>query len=100
MKTECAEIAHQDDEKNKRNVRLTLHEDGSIEFNTYDSGEAPEQIFGHEEYEFWVRMAGESVPKLAFALLREKFSGNLDATDSAARFCKEAGVEYEWSSYL
>ena len=87
------------EEKDAREVRLYLHDDGSIEMNTIDDGESPKETFGHDDYEWWVKIAPENVAKLAFALLNEKYKEQFNATDEFKDFCKEAKVEYLFDSY-
>ena len=92
------ELARLHDGHNLRDVQLVLRADGGIEVSTCDSGDAPWKIFGHEDYEFEVSISPENVPRLAWALLRERLTGDLDATDTVAKFCKDSGIDYEWSS--
>ena len=42
-----------------------------------DIGPTVTQIWGDDDYEFWVLVPPASVSKLAFELLQEKFSGQL-----------------------
>jgi len=88
-------LMKRDDGKNIRDIRLLLNEDGSIEINTCDSGEAPEQFFGHEDYEWWVKIAQENISRLAAALLKEKFGERFDTSDAFKTFYTTAGVAKE-----
>jgi hypothetical protein len=85
-----------------RSVRLALEEDGALTMETQDMRSTDSGIWGDDddEYEFWVRVAPPSLPKLAFELLREKFAGQLDAGDRFREWCKAHGIEHKFDSWL
>jgi hypothetical protein len=83
-----------------RSVRLALEDDGAIKMDAQDIGPTVTQIWGDDDYEFWVRVPPASVSKLAFELLREKFSGQLGAVDAFRDWCKAHGVQYEFDSWV
>lgn len=99
MASQTVEIARQEG-KNFRSVRLTLGEDGAIKMETQDMGAATSEVWGEDEYEFWVRIAPTAVSKLAFELLREKFAGQPGATDALRDWCKAHGIEHEFGSWV
>lgn len=63
-----------------------------------NTGDAPTKVFGRD-YEFQVKISAQHLPRLAFILLKEKYCGNVDATDHVTRLCREHEVECEWDSY-
>lgn len=99
MASHAIEIARQEGTE-FRSVRLTLEDDGAIKMDTQDIGPIVTQIWGDSDYEFWVRVAPTSLPKLAFELLREKFVGQLGAVDAFRDWCKAHGVEHEFDSWI
>jgi len=80
------EIARQDGTE-FRSVYLSLEDDGTIKMDAQDIGPTVTEHWGDYDYEFWVRVPPASVPKLAFELLREKFSGQLGAVDAFRNWC-------------
>jgi hypothetical protein len=72
-----AEIYSQKEGSEKRSVSLALRDDGSIQMHTYDDSQAALKIWGKEDYEFWVTVPPDAVPKLAFELLQARFAGCL-----------------------
>ena len=58
------------------------------------------RFWGDDDYEFWVQVPSASVPKLAFELLREKFSGQLDAVDAFRAWCRTHDVQHEFDSWI
>jgi hypothetical protein len=49
-----------------------------------------------EDYEYHVSVAAAAVPKLVFALLREKYLGRSDAVHEFREFCEKEGIELWW----
>ena len=99
MASHVIEIARQEGTE-FRSVRLALEDDGAIKMDTQDIGPTVTTIWYEDEYEFWVRVAPTSLPKLAFELLREKFAGQLGAVDTFRDWCKAHGVEHEFDSWV
>ena len=83
-----------------RSVRLSVSSDGSIRIDAHDMGETAKAIWGDDEYEFWIDVPATALPKLAFALLREKYSGRSRAVDEFRTFCETAGIEHQWDSWV
>ncbi len=71
-----------------RSIQLQLQADGAIRMHAYDRGPTAALTFGRDEYEFWVTIPPAEVAKLAFVLLKEKFSGRLQAVTELRDFCK------------
>jgi hypothetical protein len=83
-----------------RSVRLSLEDDGTIKMDAQDIGPTVTGIWGDDDYEFWVWVPPASLPKLAFELLREKFSGQLGAVDAFRDWCRTHDVEHEFDSWI
>ncbi len=98
MPQETFEIARRDGTE-FRSVCLTIERDGSIKLETQDIGPTVEKIWNDNDYEFWVRIKPDSLPKLAFELLREKFAGQLNAVDAFRDWCNAHEVEHEFDSW-
>jgi len=99
MASQTIEIARQEGTE-FRSVHLILEDDGAIKLDAQDIGPTVTRIWGDDEYEFWVRVPPASVSKLAFELLREKFTGQLGAVDAFRDWCKTHGVEHEFDSWI
>ena len=99
MASHVIEIARQEGTE-FRSVRLALEDDGAIKMDAQDIGPNVTQIWGDDDYEFWVRVTPASLPKLAFELLREKFSGQLGAVDAFRDWCTAHGVQHEFDSWI
>jgi hypothetical protein len=82
-----------------RSVQLHIGSDGTIRMDAHDMGPTVERIWDHEDYEFLVQVPASAVGKLAFELLRDKFSGNLSAVAEFRSFCAERGILHEFYSW-
>lgn len=71
-----------------RTVQLQLQADGAIRLHAYDRGATAKLTFDRDEYEFWVTVPAEAVARLAFELLRDRFTGRLQAVTKFRDFCK------------
>jgi hypothetical protein len=98
MADQVIEIARQEGTAFRR-VDLMLKDDGAIVLEGQDMGPAVEAVWGDTDYEYWVRVAPPSLPKLAFELLREKFAGRLDAVTAFRDWCRANNVEHEFGNY-
>ena len=99
MASQVIEIARQEGTE-FRSVRLTLEDDGAIKMEAQDIGPTVTQIWGDDDYEFWVRVEPTSLAKLAFELLREKYSGQLGAVDAFRDWCRANGIQHKFDSWV
>jgi hypothetical protein len=93
------ELARQEGTES-RSVYLALENDGAIKDRCPGYSPTATQIWGDDDYEFWVPVPLTSVSKLAFELLRGKFVGQLGAVDAFKEWCKTHGVEHEFDSWI
>jgi hypothetical protein len=91
------ELAREDGDE-KRSVTLFESDEG-IRLHSSDTGPTAQATFGAAEYEFWVDIARADLPALAAALLRERFAGDVRATEHVRAFCEASGVPHRWSSW-
>lgn len=48
---------------------------------------------------FWVDIRAADLPRLAAALLAEKYAGSLKATDELRAFCERHQIPNKWASW-
>ena len=82
-------------EGGKTTVTLELLPDGSLQLFYYDIGEDARRTFGDSDYEAWTTIPAAELPKLAMALLAEKYTGRHDALSDFASFCEARGIVHE-----
>jgi hypothetical protein len=79
-----------------RSVLLSVTPAG-VRVGANDQGPAALQIGAHDgEYEFWVDVPNKGIPTLVFALLKEKYSGNLEAVDQFRAFCADNDIPHKF----
>jgi hypothetical protein len=83
-----------------RSIRLFVHADGSVRLEAQDMGARTKEIWGDDDYEFWVDVPAVALPKLVFALIREKYSGQSGSVDELRAFCESEGIEHKWGSWV
>jgi hypothetical protein len=93
-----AELYRQEGD-NFRSVRLNVRSDGSIRLDAQDMGKLVEEVWGDDDYEFWVDVPATALHKLVFALIREKYSGRSGSVDEFRAFCTKEGIEHKWDSW-
>jgi hypothetical protein len=95
--TQSIELARQEGEE-FRSVQLSVSAAGA-RLGAQDIGSFVEQVWGREEYEFWVDVEGAAMPNLVFALLKEKFAGRSDAVEAFRDFCRLNGVPHKFDTW-
>jgi len=93
------EIARDKDGKNSRSVRLSIEESGAVMLDAQDLGPRVEQLFDDSDYEFWVRVSGDGLARLAFELLKDKYNGRTDAVDDLRRYCAARGIAHDFETW-
>jgi hypothetical protein len=81
----------ENDNKRDRWVDLYVGADGSARLSRHDLRPSLK-----EDYEYHVNVPAAAVPKLVFALLREKYLGRSDAVQEFREFCEKEGIELWW----
>ena len=82
-----------------RTVQLQLQADGALRLHAYDHGATARLTFGRDEYEFWVTVPPDAVARLAFELLRDKFTGRLQAVTEFRDFCKSREIVNKFDTW-
>lgn len=88
-----------ENEGGKTTVTLELLADGSLQLFCYDIGEDCRRAFGDSDYEAWITVPASEIPKLALALLAEKYAGRHDARSDFAGFCESKGIAHDGGSW-
>lgn len=90
-----AELFRNENEGGKTTVSLEQLPDGSLQLFYYDIGEAARRMFGDSDYEAWLTVPAMDLPKLAFALLAEKYGGRADAMSELRTFCEANAIAHD-----
>lgn len=80
-------------------VRLELKGGGSIRMDAHDMGPTVKEMFDRDDYEYAVEVPASAVAHLAFALLRERFAGDIGAVDALREFCEAHVVAHRFETW-
>ena len=94
-----AEIYRQEGDE-FRSIRLSVSAEGSVRLDAQDMGKLTQKIWGDDDYEFWVDVPATALPKLVFALIRDKYSGRNGSVDEFRALCEREGIEHTWDSWI
>jgi hypothetical protein len=82
-----------------RVVKLQLQADGGVRIHAFDRGATAKLTFDRDEYEFWVTVPPEAIARLAFELLRDRFTGRLQAVTEFRDFCKSREIVNKFDTW-
>ena len=94
-----AEIYRQEGDE-FRSIRLSVSAEGAVRLDAQDMGKLTKEIWGDDDYEFWVDVPATALPKLVFALIRDKYSGRNGSVDEFRALCEREGIEHTWDSWI
>jgi len=80
-------------------ITLEATGDGGLQLFYHDIGEEARRSFGDSDYEAWATVPAVEVPKLAFALLAERWRGDPRALSAFRDFCRERAIAAESGSW-
>ncbi|MGA2795250.1 MAG: hypothetical protein ABSE69_17330 [Roseiarcus sp.] len=63
-------------------------------------GEFTKEVWGDDDYEFWVDVPAAALRKLAFALIGEKYAGRGGAVHEFRAFCGKEMIEHKWDNWV
>lgn len=64
-----------------------------------DIGEAPQQIFGKDDYEYWLRVPAAAKDRLLLALIDEIYGGNASVVSELKEFLEAQDIPSVFHSY-
>jgi hypothetical protein len=91
------EIADHEYPDSHSSAYLALEDDGKIRMSAVDYGPFVEKWFGHDrDYKYWVDVPAAAVGKLAFELLREKFSDQKSPVSTFRTWCEAHEIKHKF----
>ena len=93
-------IAHQVDGEDSRSVHVDLIPDGTLDLSGHDTGPSVQQAWDADVFECGIVFAPADMPGLAFALVAEHYTGDLDAVDKITKLARRHGIEaktWDWA---
>jgi hypothetical protein len=73
--------------------------EGDLLFSGQDIGEAPKEVFGDSDYEYWLLVKAADKDRLVLALLEKFYAGNTRLISELRDFMASKGIPYQFDSY-
>jgi hypothetical protein len=73
-------------------IDVRIDENGDLLFSGQDIGEAPEEIFGDSDYEYWLTVPAKAKDKLLLALIEKLYAGNSSVISELRELMESAEI--------
>ena len=80
-------------------IDARIDEDGNLLLSGQDIGEAPEQIFGKDEYEYWLTVPVAEKDRLLLALIEKIYKGNASVVSEFREFLESKNIPCHFHSH-
>ena len=80
-------------------IDVRIEEGGDLLISGQDIGEAPEQIFGKDDYEYWLTIPAAEKDRLLLALIEKIYKGNASVVSEMREFLDERNIPYGFQTY-
>jgi hypothetical protein len=80
-----------------RSVLIEFHDTGGLRVSAQDIGPATALMGSDDgELEFWVDVPKEGLQQLSAMLLKERYSGHIEAVSEFRAYCEENNIAHEF----
>jgi hypothetical protein len=83
----------------KVQIDVEITDEGDLLFSGYDIGQAPQEIFGDSDYEYWLRIKAADKDQLLLALIEKIYSGNNRVISEFQEYLKANKIPNEFTSF-
>ena len=80
-------------------IEARIGDEGQLLLSGQDIGEAPEQIFGKDDYEYWLTVPASEKDRLLLALIEKAYKGNASVISELREFLESKDIPCEFHSY-
>jgi hypothetical protein len=80
-------------------IDARIEEAGDLLFSGQDIGEAPQQIFGKDDYEYWLRVPAAAKDRMLLALIEKIYRGNASVISELREFLESKEIPCEFYSF-
>jgi len=77
-----------------------ITDEGDLLFSGQDLGQAPRELLGDSEYEYWLRIRASNKDKVLLALIEKLYSGNTSLISELKDYLESKGIPCEFHSYV
>ena len=80
-------------------IDVRIKEKGDLLFSGQDIGDAPEEIFGDLDYEYWLTVPAAEKDKLLLALIEKHYAGNSTVISEMREFMESKQISCAFFSH-
>jgi len=80
-------------------IDVRIKENGDLLFSGQDIGEAPEEIFGDSDYEYWLTVPAVEKDKLLLALIEKHYAGDALVISTLRKFMESRKIPCNFFSH-
>ena len=80
-------------------IDVRIEKNGDLRFSGQDIGDAPEEIFGDSDYEYWLTVPAAEKDKLLLALIEKHYAGNASVISNLREFMESQEIRCEFFSH-
>lgn len=80
-------------------IDVRIDDNGDLLFSGQDIGDAPEEIFGDSDYEYWLTVPAGEKDRLLLALIEKHYAGNSTVISELRELMEAKGIACQFSSY-
>ena len=80
-------------------IDMRLNENGDLLFSGQDIGDAPEEIFGSSDYEYWLTVPAAEKDRLLLALLEKHYAGDALVVSTLRELMESKNISCSFNSF-
>ena len=80
-------------------IDVRMEDTGDLLLSGQDIGEAPQQIFGKDDYEYWLTVPATEKDRVLLALIEKIYRGNPSVISELREFLESKGIPCEFHSF-
>jgi len=80
-------------------INVRINENGDLLFSGQDIGDAPEEIFGDLDYEYWLTVPAAAKDKLLLALIEKHYAGDALVISTLRDFMESRQIPCQFFSH-
>ena len=80
-------------------IDAEITDKGDLLFSGQDLGQAPLEVWGDLDYEYWLRIMAPNKDQVLLALIQKLYSGNTSLISEFKGYLESKGIPCEFSSY-
>ena len=78
-------------------IDAEIADTGDLLLSGQDVGQAPSELFGHSDYEYWLRIPATKKDELLLALMQRHYSDNTSVISEFNEYLESVGIPCKFS---